>query len=287
MPVLNKLILNGVQYSLGGDGGVSIDNEFKDALLQFASKAAYIDDNGQDYYDDLYNALYPTVQFITCEYTQTKTVCPTDSLDSLKSDLVVTAHYDDSTSIVPSADYTLNGSLTVGTSTITVSYGGKTTTFTVTVTASGESFLTPVTDWNSSGATVQRLNSYDFNAVCDRGPGWYSFMFQGNLFTTTDLISGKSVRVAFDVEIEDYNTSDGLGFVIGVASWNSQNANAGSSRTGYTQQSYNATGSYVLEFDVADTNIQISASQWLGIFIYFNANSGATFKVRNLVATYR
>lgn len=61
----------------------------------------------------------------------------TDSLDSLKQYLVVTATYSDSsTATVPSADYTLSGTLTVGTSTITVSYGGKTTTFTVTVTES-------------------------------------------------------------------------------------------------------------------------------------------------------
>ena len=37
--------------------------------------------------------------------------------------------------VIPGTNYTLSGTLTVGTSTITVSYAGKTTTITVTVTA--------------------------------------------------------------------------------------------------------------------------------------------------------
>lgn len=73
---------------------------------------------------------------ISAVYTQSGTVYSTTPLDSLKTDLVVTAHYDDSTSAtVPGTDYTLSGTLTTGTSTITVSYGGMTTTFTVTVSA--------------------------------------------------------------------------------------------------------------------------------------------------------
>lgn len=198
---------------------LSMTNELKTALLQIAEKVAYIDDNGQQYYQDLYDALYPpaatytitntltgctssnsavaitegdsytatitasssysltgatvsitmggsditasaynagtisiasvagdlsitvtavavTVSSISAVYTQSGTVFPSDSLDSLKSDLVVTATWSDtSTSTVASADYTLSGSLTAGTSTITVTYQSKTTTFTVTVTS--------------------------------------------------------------------------------------------------------------------------------------------------------
>lgn len=76
-----------------------------------------------------------SVSSITAVYTQSGTVYDTDALDSLKSDLVVTATYTGgTTSTIPGTDYTLSGSLTEGTSTITVSYGGKTTTFNVTVT---------------------------------------------------------------------------------------------------------------------------------------------------------
>lgn len=58
----------------------------------------------------------------------------TDSLDSLKQYLTVTASYDDGSSSAVSG-YTLSGELTTGTSTITVLFDGKTATFDTTVTA--------------------------------------------------------------------------------------------------------------------------------------------------------
>ena len=196
-----------------GPEGPGVSDELRAALVQLADKVAYIDDQGQKYYNDLYNALYnpPNVAYITAVfnqgttkvytdtplddlkpmltvfgfydnntsqvltnytltgtlsagtstetvtalgktttfdvlvtglssisavYTQGGTVYTHDDLDSLKTDLVVTALYSDGTSEVLSADdYTLSGTLTAGTSTITVAYSGKTTTFTVTVTA--------------------------------------------------------------------------------------------------------------------------------------------------------
>lgn len=82
------------------------------------------------------SAVAITLSSISAVYTQSGTVYNSDSLDSLKADLVVTATYSDSsTATVAAADYTLSGTLTVGTSTITASYGGKTATFTVTVTS--------------------------------------------------------------------------------------------------------------------------------------------------------
>ena len=75
------------------------------------------------------------VASISAAYTQSGTVYNTDSLDDLKADLVVTASYEGGTTgTVASTDYTLSGTLAVGTSTITVSYSGKTDTFTVAVT---------------------------------------------------------------------------------------------------------------------------------------------------------
>lgn len=117
----------------GGGGGLTAD--LKAALDQLAQKVAYIDEDGQDYYDALHNALYPPANLvrISCVYMQSSTVYDTDSLDDLKSDLVVTAHFSDSTTQTVTT-YTLSGTLTEGTSTVTVSYGGKTTTFNVTVT---------------------------------------------------------------------------------------------------------------------------------------------------------
>lgn len=77
----------------------------------------------------------PTLESISAVFNQGQTVVyDTDSLDVLKSMLTVTAIYSDSSTEIVT-DYTLSGTLAVGTSTITVSYGGKTTTFTVTVTS--------------------------------------------------------------------------------------------------------------------------------------------------------
>ena len=121
-----------IKADLAQVSGLSAD--VKEALLACFEKVAWIDEDGQDYYDALESALYPPVDLvsISCVYTQSGTVYDTDSLDSLKTDLVVTAHYDNSTTATVTT-YTLSGTLTEGTSTITVSYGGKTTTFSVTV----------------------------------------------------------------------------------------------------------------------------------------------------------
>ena len=194
-----------------GQSGTGLTEEIRQALLQIARKVAYIDEHGQTYYNDLYDALYaiqavtvsPTrvglttigatsqligatvpsggtitwtssdtsvatvsdtglvtsvgygtatitassggkvatcsvvvsqaeLLYIEATYTQSGTVTDMDSLDSLKPDLVVTAYYDNQTSAVVT-NYTLSGTLTEGTSTITVSYGGMTDTFDVTV----------------------------------------------------------------------------------------------------------------------------------------------------------
>lgn len=103
---------------------------------------------------------FAELESISAVYTQSGTVYDTDSLDSLKADLVVTAHFDDSSTEVVTA-YTLSGTLEVGTSTITVSYGGKTTTFTVEVTDSAalpEGYTKY--DYLYSDATANNKGSY-------------------------------------------------------------------------------------------------------------------------------
>ena len=108
---------------------------------------------------------------ISAAYTQSGTVYDTDSLDSLKTDLVVTATYDDTSSAtVPAADYTLSGTLTAGTSTITVTYGGKTTTFTVTVTAAPQ----PATVTMSEFVSHNSISGSGFKLYSDGGTTEYS-----------------------------------------------------------------------------------------------------------------
>ena len=112
---------------------MEVTNEAKNAILNVFANAAWSVPNGQQYYDALADAFFG-VASISAVYTQSGTVYDTDTLDDLKADLVVTATLKDSTTeTVPSTDYTLSGTLSAGTSTITVSYGGKSTTFNVTV----------------------------------------------------------------------------------------------------------------------------------------------------------
>ena len=164
MAYIDKITYNGTPYDVGSGSGSGMTNEAKQALLNCFEKVAWVDAYGQDYYDALYAALYPPANLvsISCVYTQSGTVYDTDSLDSLKTDLVVTAHYDDSSTGTVTA-YTLSGTLTSGTSTITVSYGGKTATFTVTVTHLDNS----VYNWDFTTSTTDSKQS----AVATLGSG--------------------------------------------------------------------------------------------------------------------
>lgn len=74
-----------VELQKKGDGD-ALTEDVKQALLQIASKVAYIDEHGQDYYDALETALYPDASLVSISavYTQSGTVYDTDSLDSLK-----------------------------------------------------------------------------------------------------------------------------------------------------------------------------------------------------------
>lgn len=107
------------------------------------------------------SAVAVTLSSISAVFTQGQTVVyDTDSLDVLKPMLVVTATYSDgATATIPSTDYTLSGTLSVGTSTITVTYSGKTDTFNVTVTES---------------ATTNYLANFDFTQSLIDKTGHYT-----------------------------------------------------------------------------------------------------------------
>lgn len=183
--------------------GGGLTPAIKSALLQLAEKVAYIDDQGQDYYQDLYDALYPPADLVSISavYTQSGTVYDTDSLDSLKSDLVVTATYDDSSTEVVTT-YTLSGTLAEGTSVITVSYGGKTTTFTVTVTTVPVNPFDGV-NWND-GLRISSDSEYTE---------------QGN-YSTTDYVDVSDI---VSVTLELTATSGNVGYTI---CWYESNVNS-------------------------------------------------------------
>ena len=120
----------------GETGGDGLTSDIKSALMNLVNHVTFDDDDptGQTYITALQNALYPPADLVSISavYTQSSAIYETNELDDLKEDLVVTALMSDQTTR-PVMDYTLSGTLTEGTSTITVSYGGKTATFNVTV----------------------------------------------------------------------------------------------------------------------------------------------------------
>lgn len=119
------------RYTIDG-----LSDDAKTALLACFEHVAWVDDSGQDCYNALANALSysESITHITAVFNQGSTeFYPDSSLNALKPYLTVTVYYSDGTNQTV-ADYVLSGTLTAGTSTITASYGGKTTTFEVVVT---------------------------------------------------------------------------------------------------------------------------------------------------------
>lgn len=113
-----------------GETGEGWTPAMKSALLQCFQHVEWDDEHGQDYYDELYNALYPPTS-ITATYDSTHVAKTSDSLDSLKPYLLVKAHYNGAPDETITS-YTLSGELNVGDNTITISFVGLTTTVTVT-----------------------------------------------------------------------------------------------------------------------------------------------------------
>jgi hypothetical protein len=128
----------------------------KTALLNCFQHVAWTDEHGQDYYDALEVAFdSKELASITAVFTQgSATIYPDTPLDDLKQYLVVTANYTDSTS-APVTNYTLRGTLSAGTSTITVVYGGKTATFDVVVTGGQTNLLY---NWNFKNSLVDSVS---------------------------------------------------------------------------------------------------------------------------------
>ena len=203
----NTQVQNAVDNYLGIHPMVfgTFSNAAKDALLTLLKRVAYVDGNGQSYLDALEAELVGVdLVAITAVYTQSGTVYTTDTLNSLKSDLVVMAVYDDnSTAVIPSTDYTLSGSLTAGTSTITAIYYGKTTTFNVTVTAVAGVFtvVNNLTGCTSSNAatTVNENNSYTATITADSDhslTGATVSIIMGGIDVTSSAYSNGTISIA-------------------------------------------------------------------------------------------
>lgn len=199
--------LNDLKSEISQSAGLTAD--IKQALMNCFNYVAWKDDdpNAQTYIDALEDALYPPVNLssISAVYTQSGTVYNTDTLDTLKSDLVVTAHYSDGTSGTVT-EYALSGTLAVGTSTITVTYGGKTATFTVTVT---KAQLIPDGTYTfaSTGETVTITNGNHFAISLKANASASS---NGNFINLSDLTKNGEASSAQTNNVAVNNLSDVL-----------------------------------------------------------------------------
>ena len=138
-----------------------LSDDARAALLACFQHVAWTDEHGQDYYDALYNALYPDTGLIRINavFTQGSAVIyPSTPLNELKAYLVVTGFYNDGTSRTIT-DYSLGGTLEVGTSTVTVIKDGKTTTFNVTVSQPYWDY-----EWSATSETAPTMmQAYAYN----------------------------------------------------------------------------------------------------------------------------
>ena len=152
---------------------------------------------------------------ISAVYTQSGTVYDTDSLDSLRSDLVVTALYDNQTTATVT-DYTLSGTLAEGTSTVTVTYDSKTTTFTVTVshvTIDLDTIVYEGKSYRDIFITANQLQGFDFENGLPSGVA----VNAGSPSISTDDYYSESHSVkAFGSSSQQYKSPN----VSGAVDWN-------------------------------------------------------------------
>lgn len=114
---------------------MTFTNEQKSAILDAFRHVAWSGTDGQEYIDAMEAAFDTTPSIKSLTAVSDGTTIPANStMAEVKETLTVTAvTSDDASIIVPDGAYNLTGTLTIGSCTLTVSYGGLTATVTVTV----------------------------------------------------------------------------------------------------------------------------------------------------------
>ena len=180
------VVLKGLIDDLDGRGGLSMDA--KNLLLNILKQAVFATDDVKADIDALEDMICAELVSISAVFTPgTAKFYPGESLDVLKPYLVVSTLYDDGTSENVST-YTLSGELTAGTSTITVTFSDKTTTFTVTVEAVSGIVRGP--SYFAYGIGLQSSSTSD--------PG----TINGETYYFTKPNSKRASYYLFDIELE-------------------------------------------------------------------------------------
>lgn len=210
---LNSIIIN-------NGGGLSTDAKM--ALLTCFQKVAWIDDQGQIYYNALYNSLFPTAISISATFNSASHIFyDTDTLNDLRPYLTVKATLPDST-IEIITNYSLRGSMTVGTNIITVQYQGLTDTFSVTVEAD-PSYITAVfTQPQTTIYTDDALNTLKSNLVVTlfRRPGEAGTVLADSAYTLSGTLTEGTSTITAEYQglTDTFNVANVVDFY-NITSW--------------------------------------------------------------------
>lgn len=176
---------------------------------------------------------------ITASYTQSGTVYSDDNLDSLKSDLVVTAHYDNGTSqVLTDSAYTLTGNLNTATSIVTATFSGKTATFNVSVTLVGDvDYADDLSNWFLTQVTGAA--TYSDGKISIKGSqtnaNAYKLLCFDRAKTLWDTVNGKKLRIRVTMDSPDWvgeisTTAPQNRVLVGVAIYRNSTITSGSDR---------------------------------------------------------
>lgn len=179
-----------------------ISQEIKDALINCFEHVAWTDEHGQDYIEALEQAMRTKLLSISAVFSQgEEIICTADALDTLRQHLTVTALYSDNTTRTVTG-YSLSGTLAAGTSTITVTYGGKSDTFDVTVRSATKLFVGA--SYGGSGVVVNAPGDLTMTTTENTESSYscyYSIYGNASYFKTFGAIKGHRVRVYYTVTI--------------------------------------------------------------------------------------
>lgn len=246
-----------------GEIGVGVTEAVKVALLDIFEHVAYIDDQGQTYYDALEEALYyvKSLESISAQFNQSSAVIyDADTLASLRRYLAVIAEYSDGSSELVT-NYTLSGTLTEGTSTITATYEGETDTFEVAVTHLEMELQSIEADFNQGDTVIYTDDNYEeVIPPLLHVYGIYTAVIDGSTVTRT-------------VEVTDYTLSGVL--VEGRSLWTA--TYEGKSDTFYVTATKYVPDGYITDGLVffLDGKHGASANQWKDLI------GGKTFALTN------
>ena len=146
------------------DAVTGIPDNIKAAILNAFSGVQWSTPDGSVLLDALRNAMYPAAPVVSISAVfdpGDAEIVYSQSLNSLRVYLTVYANYENGVS-APVSEYELSGTLAVGTSTITVSYDGFTTTFDVRVVVAPD-------QWENDVVTVTFENKTVSNGAPNYG----------------------------------------------------------------------------------------------------------------------